>query len=69
MASFWEKVEIYDKAITIATLDRFFIAANYEVVTNDDNPDRSLTRFEYFELFLRIANAKFRETGVCETYS
>jgi hypothetical protein len=66
---FCEKAEIFDKVINVSTIDRLFIASNYEVEKNDDNPDRELCRFEFMEILLRIANAKYRETGICKTYS
>lgn len=60
---FCEKCKLFDKVVTIGTIDRLFIATNYEVVENDENPDRALCRFELYELLLRIANSKYRETG------
>lgn len=62
--SWCDKCDVMDKSITIATIDRLFIASNYEVEKNDDNPDKELCRFEFMEILLRIANAKFRETGI-----
>jgi len=55
--------------VNFATIDRLFIATNYEVVANQDNPDRALQRFELIEVLLRIANAKYRETGIVSSYS
>lgn len=45
-----------------------FIATNVELTVNDENPDKSLCRFELFEILLRIANVKYRETGICPSY-
>ena len=44
-----------------------FIAANYEVEDQDDNPDLALIRFEYIELLVRIAIEKYKKTGECKT--
>jgi hypothetical protein len=46
-----------------------FVNTNYEVIANDENPDSELCRFEFFEILLRLANAKYRETGICSSYS
>jgi hypothetical protein len=53
-----------DKNLTIGTLDRLFIATNVELVDMDDNPDNELCRFEYLEILVRIAGAKFKDTGI-----
>lgn len=57
-----------DKNVNLATLDRLFIAANVELIANDENPDKELCRFELFEILLRLAYVKYKESGVCSTY-
>ena len=32
----------------------------------DDNPDKSLVRFEFIELLIRIANEKYVKTKICK---
>jgi hypothetical protein len=66
---FCEKCEFYDAKLNMETIDRLFIVTNFEIEENDDNPDRALCRFEFFEILIRIANVKFRETGIVKTYS
>jgi hypothetical protein len=53
----------------MSAIDRLFIVTNFEIVENNDNPDRALCRYELFEIFVRIANLKYRESGVVATYS
>lgn len=43
----------------MATFDRMFIAVNIEEEELDDNPDRALCRYEFFEILFRIAQAKY----------
>lgn len=68
-STFCEKCSFFDHKISISTIDRLFIATNYEIEDNIENPDRALCRFEFFEILLRIANAKFRDTGIVHNYS
>lgn len=44
-------------------IDRLFIATNVELVNMVDNADRALCRFEFYEIIVRIALAKFTDTG------
>jgi len=70
--NFCEKCKIIDgKGVTLATVDRAFIAANVPadgVKIADENPSNALSRFEFLEILVRLANNKFKETGVCATY-
>ena len=50
-------------------IDRLFIATNVEAIEMADNADRALCRFEFFEIIVRIAIAKFIENGHCQTVS
>ena len=34
-----------------------------------ENPDKELCRFEFCEILVRIAGAKFRDRGISKTYS
>mmetsp|Transcript_33982 Transcript_33982/g.33126 ORF Transcript_33982/g.33126 Transcript_33982/m.33126 type:complete len:307 (+) Transcript_33982:58-978(+) len=67
--NYCEICKIPDKSVVLATIDRLFIATNVELEAMDDNPDKALCRYEYLEILVRIANAKFRETGVVGTHS
>ena len=53
--------KIIDQNLTLATIDRLFIAVNFEGVPGglDDNPDKELCRYEFFEILVRMAQAKF----------
>lgn len=68
-SAFCEKCSFFDHKLTLSTIDRLFIATNYEIEDNAENPDRALNRFEFFEILIRIANVKFRETGIVHSYS
>ncbi len=58
-----------DKKVNLSDIDRLFIAANVEIIKNSENPDNQLCRFEVIEIFLRLASLKYKETGICATYS
>ena len=53
----------------MSAVDRLFIVTNFEIVENNDNPDRALCRYELFEILVRIANLKYRENGLVQTYA
>jgi hypothetical protein len=44
----------------MATVDRAFIAVNFEEDEIGDNPNRSLCRYEFMEILVRIADSKYR---------
>jgi hypothetical protein len=68
-SNFCDKCKIFDKNVIIATIDRIFIATNVELEkTTTDNPDKALCRYEFFEILVRIAQAKFKDPGICPTY-
>ncbi len=39
----------------ISTIDRLFIATNVELEEIEENPDRALCRYEFFEILVRLA--------------
>ena len=46
-------------------IDMYFVATNFEEGGEQEgNDDRSLCRFEFFEILIRIARGKFVETGI-----
>ena len=51
----------------MSAIDRIFIATNVEVVDLEDNADRSLCRYEFYEILVRMANTKFAEKGQCKS--
>ena len=66
--TFCDICRIMDKNVNLSTIDRLFIATNVEIIANDENPDKELCRFEFFEILLRLGNVKYRETGITGTY-
>lgn len=40
-------------------IDRIFIATNFEEEEQEGNDDRSLCRFEFFEIIVRMARQKY----------
>ncbi|EGZ11071.1 hypothetical protein PHYSODRAFT_521133 [Phytophthora sojae] len=55
---------------SLPDLENVFVAANLELTQEakeKDNPDRSLTRFEFLECVIRIAMNKYFRTNVCDT--
>ena len=47
----------------MADADRIFIATNVELEDQEANDDRSLCRFEFYEIIVRLAKTKFYERG------
>jgi len=58
-----------DKYLTVATLDRIFIATKVAVKGMPDHPERDMCRFEFYESLVRIAATKFKDSGICSTYA
>ena len=56
-----------DKDCPISVIDRLFIATNVELFDMVENADRALCRFEFFEIIVRLAQAKLLDNGYCET--
>ena len=55
---------VYKKDLSISDIDRLFFAVNFEEVGGqqgdlDDNPDKELCRYEFFEIIVRMAKLKF----------
>ena len=66
---FTDSCKILDKNVVLSTIDRLFIATNVELEQVSENPDKALCRYEFFEILVRVANAKFKETGIVNTHS
>ena len=52
-----------DNNFHMSVIDRLFIAVNVEIFDMVDNADRALCRFEFYEIIVRIAQAKFVDNG------
>ena len=56
---------INKKDLSVSDIDRLFVAVNFEEVQGDkqaeldDNPDKELCRYEFFEILVRMAKCKF----------
>lgn len=50
------------------TVDRLFIATNVELIQQEDNPDRDLCRFEFYEIIVRLGAAKYKDSNQCKTW-
>jgi hypothetical protein len=62
ICSSWQIVDRRD--LSISDIDRLFFAVNFEEVGGDagdleDNPDKELCRYEFFEIVVRMAKLKF----------
>ena len=56
-------IDIDDKWCSMSTIDRLFIATNVEMVELEDNPDRDLCRYEFYEIIVRMADERYRKSG------
>ena len=52
---------IIGNGLSQTDVDRIFIATNFEEVDLDNNDDSNLCRYEYIEIIVRLAKAKFME--------
>lgn len=52
----------------MSTIDRIYIATNVSFNDNS-NADRDLNRFEFCEILVRLANTKYKESGICSDLS
>lgn len=53
--------------LSMATIDRVFILTNVEEVQLEDNPDRDLCRYEFYEILARLAKEKYYNSGTCDS--
>lgn len=56
-----------NKTCNLSTIDRIFIATNVNQNVPGQQGDRDLVRYEFLEIIVRIANVKYKDTGVCHT--
>lgn len=61
MCTTWK---IVGKGLSLNTIDRVFIATNYEEVEQEDNPDRDLWRYEFYEIIVRLAYEKYYKSKI-----
>jgi hypothetical protein len=51
----------------MSTVDLIFMATNFEEVELEDNPDKALCRYEFYEIIVRIAIEKYIKSRICTT--
>jgi hypothetical protein len=49
------------------SIDTIFVATNFEFVEMEDNPDKSLCRYEFYEIIVRTAIEKYLKSRICIT--
>lgn len=66
-----QKWGVVDSSLKSTDIDRLFVAVNFEEVAGEqgdleDNPDRELCRYEFFEILVRMAKLKYenRKAGL-----
>ena len=57
------------KNLKMSDVDRIFIATNVEIEDQEANDDRSLCRFEFYEIITRMAKTKYLESKKVDTMS
>jgi hypothetical protein len=57
-----------DKTLSFAQIDLIFISA-LSNIPEKPSQAKLLTRFEFFEIFLRIAKCKYMENGKAKSYT
>ena len=60
ISDFAKDCEIIDQTCPSSVIDRAFIASNYSVDPKKNEGNNNLQRFEFFEILVRIADAKYR---------
>ena len=58
-----------DAKLTAQDVDRLFIATNFEEEDLEDNDNKALCRYEFYEIIVRLAKLKFVEKGFTKTVS
>jgi len=54
---------------SMTVIDWQFVATNFEEVKNEQNRERYLCRFEFYEILVRIAEEKYWESGKAKSVS
>jgi len=68
-SNYCEKIKIPDKNVNLAAIDRIFIATNVELQALDENPDKMLCRYEFYEYIVRLAQIKYKDSKICSTFT
>ena len=55
--------KVIDKNVTVSHIDTYFKASNFEIEDQEGNHDLKLCRFEFLEILIRVAKAKYIDFG------
>lgn len=64
-ATFCHRSKIFDQNITFESLETAFNITNQNENEENNSQDRVLHRYEFFEMIVILAIAKFFETSIC----
>ena len=59
----FQSIKLIDNDYTPSMIELDFGAVNYEKEDMDNNPDKRLCRFEFWEILIRAAKRKYLDTG------
>lgn len=64
------KCKIIDQNVNLPAIDRTFIATNLKKAgVPDFNPiGNSMSRYEFFEVLVRVSQLKYKDTGIVKTF-
>ncbi len=54
-----QSLQVVDRALSLTAIDQAFVAVNVELESLDNNPDRDLCRYEFYEILVRMARTKY----------
>ena len=60
--AFWNHCQLVDKNLNLSSLDMIFIATNVSLHEYSTNAERDLRRYEFLEILVRLAIAKYGST-------
>ena len=65
---FCNKCKVVDKVCNLSIIDTIYIATNVPLIATQSS-DRDLSRYEFLEILIRLANEKYKKTGICPSYA
>lgn len=66
-SEYCQQWKLLDNTLTSQDVDLAFVAVNYEEVDLEQNDDKNLVRYEFLEIFVRLAKVKFFDKKVYPT--
>ena len=64
-----EECEIIDKDLNIEVLDQIFMDTSIDLEEMPEEPSTELQRFQFMEVIVRLAEAKYLKRGTCSSYA